>query len=122
LRASHTHLAVHPETGDVQATQTPVATAILMGLFAFKFGINMIFPQLNGGKPPSIGSLFMPDTVDAVNAASQASHTAAAINYATDTLLIFSAMMFVVGAVETWLRATRLLAAHRGESGEVTED
>lgn len=121
FRASHMHLSVHPETGDVQSTQTPIATLIIMALFIVKFGLNLMFPQLNGGRDPSAASLFTPDTIDAMQAAGQASHTAAAINYATDTLLIFSTAMLVVGAMETWLRASRLLAAHRGERGEVTE-
>lgn len=121
VRASHVHLSVHPETGDVQSTQTALATAILMGLFVVKFGLNLMFPQLNGGKPPSAASVFTPDTVDAMQAAGQASHTAATINYATDTLLIFSTLMLVTTAAETWLRASRLLAAHRGEKGEVTD-
>jgi hypothetical protein len=122
LRASHTHLAVHPETGDVQATQTPIATAILMALFVAKFAINMMFPQLNGGQRPSIADMFTPDSVDAMSAASHASHTAATINYATDTLLVFSTVLFITAAAETWMRASRLLAEHRGEKGEVTED
>lgn len=121
LRASHTHLSVHPETGDVQSTQTPIATAIIMALFVVKFGLNMMFPQLNGGRRPGAGSLFTPDSIDAMQAAGQASHTAATINYATDTLLVFSTVLFVIGAYETWARASRLLAAHRGEIGEVTE-
>ncbi len=121
FRTAHTHLSVHPETGDVQATQTPVATAILMGLFVIKFGLNMMFPQLNGGQRPSLVSAFTPDTMDAIQAAHQLSPTASTINYATDALLIFSTGLLVIGALETWLRAQRLLAAHRGETGEVTE-
>jgi hypothetical protein len=115
------HLSVHPETGDVQSRQTPVATLIIMALFMVKFGLNLLFPQLNGGQRPSAASLFTPDTIDAMQAAGQAWHTAAAINYATDALLIFSTAMLVAGAIETWIRASRLLAAHRGERGEVTE-
>jgi hypothetical protein len=121
FRASHMHLSVHPETGNVQSAQTPVATLIIMALFVVKFGLNLMFPQLNGGQRPSAASLFTPDTLDAMQAAGQASHTAAAVNYATDTLLIFSTTMLVAGAIETWIRANRLLAAHRGERGEVTE-
>jgi hypothetical protein len=121
LRASHTHLSVHPETGEVQSTQTAAATAIIMGLFVVKFGLNLVFPQLNGGQRPSAMSAFTPDTIDAVQAAHQVSHTATNINYATDTLLIFSIALLVASALETWLRAQRLLAAHRGETGEVTE-
>jgi hypothetical protein len=122
-RSRHMHLSVHPENGNVQATQTPIATLILMGLFAVKFGMNTMFPQLNGGERPGIGSLFVPDTVDAVQTAQQMSHgvshgAAAAINYGTDALLIFSAAMFITGAIETWTRARRLLAGHRGEKGE----
>lgn len=121
LRASHTHLSVHPETGELQSTQTAAATAIIMGLFVVKFGLNLMFPQLNGGRRPGGLSAFTPDTVDAVQAAHQASHTATTINYATDTLLIFSMALLVTSAFETWIRAQRLLAAHRGETGEVTE-
>lgn len=118
-RSRHMHLSVNPENGNVQATQTPVATLILMGLFIVKFGMNMMFPQLNGGEKPDIGSLFVPDTVDAVQTAHQMSHGAVtAINYGTDALLIFSAAMFVTGAIETWTRANRLLAGHRGEKGD----
>jgi hypothetical protein len=122
LRASHTHLSVHPETGEVQATQTPIATAILMALFVAKFAINMMFPQLNGGKRPGVADMFTPDSIDAISAAGHASHTAATINYATDTLLIFSTVLFITAAVETWIRAHRLLAEHRGAKGEVTDD
>jgi hypothetical protein len=121
LRSRHTHLSVNIEKGNVESRQTPVATAIIMGLFAVKFGLNMAFPQLNGGQRPSVASLFTPDTVDAVQAAQQVSHTASTINYATDTLLIFSTVLLVTSAAETWLRAKRLLAAHRGETGDITD-
>lgn len=122
FRSRHMHLSVNIETGRVESMQTPVATAILMGLFALKFGINLAFPQLNGGKPPSTASLFTPDSFDAVQAAQSASHTAAAVNYATDALLIFSTMILVTSAYETWVRARRLLAEHRGETGDVSVD
>jgi hypothetical protein len=119
-RSRHMHLSVNLGTGDVQATQTPLATYILMGLFIAKLGMNYLFPELNGGQSStSIGSLFVPDTVDAVQTAQQVSHgTAAAINYGTDAGLLFSAAMFVTGAIETWTRAHRLLADHRGEKGD----
>lgn len=122
LRASHMHLSVHPETGEVQSTQTAAATLIIMALFVVKFAINLLFPQFNGGQRPSPMSAFTPDTLDAVQAAHQTSHVATNVNFATDTLLIFSLCLLVTGSAETWLRARRLLAAHRGEKGEITED
>ena len=109
LRSTYTELSVNPDNGQVESRQTPIATAILMGLFAGKFGIATLFPESNGGKPPSARSLVLPQTVEAVQTAQHASHTAATINYATDTLLIFSAFMFAAAAVETWQRATRLM-------------
>jgi len=122
LNARHTHLAVNPETSQVESTQTPVATAIIMGLFAFKFVINMAFPQLNGGQRPGLASMFQPDAMDAVQAAQQASHTVSTINYATDTVLIFSTGIFVISGLEMWMRSRRLLAEHKGEHAIVTED
>jgi hypothetical protein len=95
------HMSVHPETGVLESRATPIATAIIVGLFAIRYGVRLMFPQMNvaaGGR------------------------IAAGVLQVTEGLLIFTTAMVIAQSATLWVRARPLLAAHRaGDSGGAVE-
>jgi hypothetical protein len=89
------HMSVHPETGVVESRATPIATAIILALFAFRYAMRLMFPEMNA-QP---GAAMNP-------------HVAASILQLTDGLLIFSSAMVAAQAATLWLRARPLILAH----------
>lgn len=86
------HMSVHPETGVLESRATPIATAIIVGLFAVRYGARLMFPQAKmaaGGR------------------------VTAGVLQVTDGLLIFTTAMVIAQSATLWLRARPLLAAHR---------
>jgi hypothetical protein len=89
------HMSVHPETGVVESRATPIATAIILVLFALRYGMRLMFPEMNA-QP---GGAMNP-------------HVAAGIIQLTDGLLTFSSAMVAAQAATLWLRARPLILAH----------
>jgi hypothetical protein len=89
------HMSVHPETGVVESRATPIATAIILALFAFRYAMRLMFPEMNA--QPGV----------AMNP-----HVTASILQLTDGLLIFSSAMVAAQAATLWLRARPLILAH----------
>jgi hypothetical protein len=98
LIGRHRHFILD-ERGEIMARATPIGTAIFAALFALRFGLKLLFPQLNGGARPYGPSL--PNF-----------HPAASVIGWTDAGLVFSTAMLLATAATTWQR-TRHLAAER---------
>ncbi len=96
LRARHMAFSVDRETGTVTSVATPVGTYLIIGLFVLRFGLKLIFPEMQGAGAAGPGH---PVTQSAL--------------WWTDGGLLFAAGMIWGRAVTTWLRAKPLLDAHR---------
>jgi hypothetical protein len=99
LSARHREFSLDAESGDIMARATPIGTIIFAALLALRFGLKLLFPQLNGSAqsyappPPNF-------------------HPAASVIGWTDAGLVFSTAMLLATAATTWLH-TRQLAAER---------
>ncbi len=98
LTGRHRHFTLD-EHGEIMARATPIGTVIFAALFALRFGLKLLFPQLNGGTQP-------------YGPAPPNFHPAASVIGWTDAGLVFSTAMLLATAATTWLR-TRHLAAER---------
>jgi hypothetical protein len=98
------HMSVHPETGVVESRATPIATAIILILFGLRYGMRLMFPEMNA-QP---GAAMNP-------------HLTAGIIQLTDGLLIFSSAMVAAQAATLWVRARPLVQAHRAAGISVQE-
>jgi len=98
------HMSVHPETGVVESRATPIATVIILALFAFRYGMRLMFPEMNAAAGAGLHG-----------------HAAAQVIQLTDGLLIFSSAMVAGQAATLWVRARPLIQAHRA-AGTSVED
>lgn len=98
------HMSVHPETGVVESRATPIATVIILALFAFRYGMRLMFPEMN-----------------AQPGASMNPHLTAGIIQLTDGLLVFSSAMVAAQAATLWMRARPLIEAHRAAGVSIEE-
>ena len=87
LRVRHTTLSIDPQTGDISSQSTALGAAILIALFAIRFGVRQMLPQGAG-------------------------HHGVAVMEATNALLIFTAAMFATQCVFLLRRLKPLRAAH----------
>jgi mannose/fructose/N-acetylgalactosamine-specific phosphotransferase system component IID len=96
LSGHHREFTLDPETNDIMSRATPIGTIIFGALFAARFGLKLLFPQLSGGSPygPPGSNL----------------HPAANVIGWTDAGLVFSSALILSTAITTWLRTRHLVA------------
>jgi hypothetical protein len=93
LNSRHRELAIDFETGIITSKATPIGMILFVGLFALRFGMRIVFPQLAGG-------------------GGHMAHPSRDLIGWTDAGLIFSTAMVVAAALTMYLRTRPLLAAH----------
>lgn len=93
LRARHLHLTVDPDTGELSSRATWVGTALILGLFALRFGLKLVFPEME-----------------------HPGHGGGAVTQAANGLLIFTVTMLAAQTYFIHARARPLLAAHAARS------
>lgn len=107
LSAHHQEFSIDYDTGAITSKATPVGTILVLALFAVKFGLKFILPDVNGS--PFSASGYIPDSP-----IPHAPHNGpASIMGWTDAGIILSAAMLFARAFTTWLRAQPLIAAHK---------
>lgn len=106
LSARHREFALDSETGEIMGKATPLGTIIFAALFAVRFGLKAVFPQLNGGQAyTKPGAHLHP--------------AASAIGWA-DAGLVFSTALLLSTATTTWLRTRHLMAEQRARKQRIT--
>ena len=98
LTARHREFTLDPETGEISSRATPIGTIIFAILFAARFGLKMLFPELNGS---------------GFSAPAASGHPAQHLIGWTDAGLIFSTAMVMGTAATTWLRTRPLVASRQ---------
>lgn len=96
LTTHHQEFSLDTDSGEITAKATPIGTILIAVLFALRFGLKLVFPQLGGsgyGAPQA--------------------HPSADILAWTDAGLIFSTAMLAARVATTWLRTRPLILAHR---------
>ena len=99
LSARHREFALDTETGEIMGRSTPIGTIIFAALFAIRYGLKLMFPQLNAGQSYGGPGLHL--------------HPAASAIGWTDAGLVFSTAMLLATAATTWLRTRHLIEAQR---------
>jgi hypothetical protein len=107
LTAHHQEFSLDYDTGTIMSKATPLGTILVGALFAARFGLKFIFPEINGS-PYSVSSYTPGSPIP-----SAPHHGAASIMGWTDAGLIFSTALLLARAATTWLRAQPLIAAHK---------
>ncbi|HEX3672954.1 MAG TPA: hypothetical protein VHU87_01650 [Rhizomicrobium sp.] len=92
LTTHHQEFTIDPATGTVMSRATPIGTILIVILFALRFGLKLVVPQMNA---PTGG------------------HPSADVLAWTDAGLIFSTGLMIARAATTWFHARPLIAAHR---------
>ena len=104
LSAHHQEFAINYDTGVITSKATPIGTIVVLALFAAKFGLKFILPDVNGSPFSAVG--YIPDSP-----MPHAPHSGpASIMGWTDAGIILSAAMLFARAFTTWLRAQPLIA------------
>ncbi|HSM96823.1 MAG TPA: hypothetical protein VLT91_12315 [Rhizomicrobium sp.] len=107
LSAHHQEFSIDYDTGAITSKATPIGTIVVLALFAAKFGLKFILPDVNGS--PFSASGYIPDSP-----IPSAPHSGpAAIMGWTDAGILLSAAMLFARAFTTWLRAQPLIHAHK---------
>lgn len=52
LNGRHREFTLDAESGEIMSRATPIGTMIFGGLFVVRFGLKLVFPDLNGGHGP----------------------------------------------------------------------
>src|SRR5581483_5407211 len=78
---------------------TPIGTIIFAALFAVRFGLKLVFPQLNSGQAYTTPGAHL--------------HPAASAIGWADAGLVFSPALLIATATTTWLRTKHLIAEQR---------
>ena len=107
LSAHHQEFALDYETGTITSKATPIGSALVVALFAVRFGLKLLMPDV-AGSATSVKS-YLPDSP----LPSVPAHASGAFLGWTDAGIIFSAAMMMARAATTYFRAQPLLAAHR---------
>jgi hypothetical protein len=89
LLAHHQHLSIDDDTGHISSRASTIGVALILALFAIRFGAKLVFPEL-----------------------AHPGHAGQQVVLITDGLLIFTVAVFVTQAVALWQRTRPLLAAH----------
>ncbi|HEY2033092.1 MAG TPA: hypothetical protein VGH02_05350 [Rhizomicrobium sp.] len=107
LSAHHQEFSIDYDTGVITSKATPVGTIVVLALFAAKFGLKFLLPDVNGSPFSAAG--YIPDSP-----IPHAPHSGpASIMGWTDAGILLSAAMLFARAFTTWLRAQPLIAAHK---------
>lgn len=101
LTSHHQEFSLDYDTGTITSKATPLGTILIGALFALRFGLKMIFPQLGGGAGYGAYSGGHP------------LHPSADVLAWTDAGLIFSTGILIARAATTYFRARPLLEAHK---------
>jgi hypothetical protein len=88
--ASHQHLSIHPETGQLESRTSTIGTFLVLGLFAVRFGAKLVFPDLANPDHHHVGQM----------------------TAATNGLLVFTVAVLVTRTVAVWRRTRPLVAGH----------
>jgi hypothetical protein len=104
LTSHHQEFSLDYDTGTITSKATPIGTILIAALFALRFGLKMIFPQLGGG---------------GYSYGAAAVHPSADLLAWTDAGLIFSTGLLIARAATTYLRARPLLEAHKAHKATV---
>lgn len=102
LTSHHREFTLDAETNEIMARATPVGSIIFAALFAVRYGLKLLFPELSGGQ--------------AYGSPAALHHPAGDVIGWTDAGLVFSAAMILATAVTTWLRTRHLAAARKTRS------
>lgn len=94
--ALHQHLTIDPQTGHISSRASTIGTALVLVLFAIRFGARQLFPELG---TPGHGQM-----------------TAAA-----NGLLVFTVAVLVTQTVMIWRRTRPLLADHKAQKAAVPD-
>lgn len=100
LRASHLHLSIDPQTGEVTSRATMIGTILILALFAARFGARLAFPASGA---PGHG------------------HAGGEIMQWTDGMLVFMVAMFAAQTAWIWNRTRPLLAEHAARVSAAAE-
>lgn len=92
LFGRHLELSIDPATGAISSKATPVGTFLVIGLFLVRYGLKIVFPELN---------------------AQPAAHPSADVLVWTDGALVFGCALVVSQALTIWLRTRPLVAGHQ---------
>ncbi|HEX4534290.1 MAG TPA: hypothetical protein VH000_08660 [Rhizomicrobium sp.] len=107
LTAHHQEFTLDYDTGTIMSKATPVGSILVAVLFAARFGLKFLLPQINGS--PYSASSYAPDSP----LPSVPHHATGAILGWADTGIIFSCAMLIARAATTYLRAAPLIAEHK---------
>jgi len=90
--ASHQHLTIDPQTGQLTSRNSAIGTLLVLGLFAIRFGARLVFPELaNPG------------------------HHASQVTAAANGLLVFTVAVLIAQSVAIWRRTRPLIADHAAQ-------
>src|ERR1051325_9572029 len=106
LNGRHRDFTLDAENGEIMSRATPIGTIIFGALFAVRFGLKLVFPQLNGGGTP-----YGPPPPNL--------HPAASVIGWTDAGLVFSTALLLATAATTWWRTRHLIAERHGKMQSV---
>jgi hypothetical protein len=107
LTAHHQEFTLDYDTGTIMSKATPVGSILVAVLFAARFGLKFLLPQINGS--PYSASSYAPDSP----LPSVPHHATGAILGWADAGIIFSCAMLIARAATTYLRAAPLIAEHK---------
>jgi hypothetical protein len=108
LSARHREFALDTDTGEIMGRATPLGTIIFAALFAVRFGLKLVFPQLNGGQAYTTPGAHL--------------HPAASAIGWADAGLVFSTALLLSMAATTWLRTRHLMAEQRARKQRIATD
>lgn len=91
LFGRHLELSIDPASGEISSKATPVGTFFVVGVFAIRYGLKLVFPELN---------------------AQPAAHPSADVMVWTDGALVFGCALVLAQTLTIWLRTRPLVAAH----------
>jgi len=95
LMARHLHLSIDAGTGEISSRATMIGTLLILGLFAARFGLKLVFPGL-----------------------ADHAHANAEVTEAANGLLIFTVATLIARTATIWNRTRPLLAAHAARAAE----
>lgn len=98
LRARHQVLSIDPQTGQISSQATLVGTLLFLGIFVFRFGLKLAFPEMGDHAHANL------DMTEAANG-----------------LLLLTVAMLATQAALLWNRSRPLLAAHAARTGDAPE-
>jgi hypothetical protein len=116
LSAHHQEFALDYETGEITSKATPIGSALVVALFAVRFGLKLLMPNV-AGSPTAVTSYTPGNPLPSVPA-----HASGAILGWTDAGIVFSAAMLFARAATTYLRAQPLLAEHKAHLASKVSD